>query len=629
MARRSRPARLHGVLIIDKPAGWTSHDVVARVRRLVGEKKVGHSGPLDPMATGVLPVGVGDATRMIEYLAEAGKRYLAEVTFGVQTDTLDAEGNVTKTADPSALSESIVAEALKQFQGPLEQIPPMHAAIKVDGVKLYELARKGIEIERVARPVTIYEITLLEWNAPIATIDISCSKGFYVRSLARDLGDVLGVGAHLSNLVRVSTGPFSLDDAWTLTELGQLDRDDFSEQWSSIAVHPDSMVGDKPAIILNEETRRRWINGMGFVAEGVTDEIVSVYADTGEWMGSGHGDLSRNEWVPTKVAIDRTKRAEHEREGHGVTILHSLDVEQRTPAVLTIGTFDGVHLGHQALLRQTIERAKALGVSSVVVTFEPIPAMVLRPDKFKGRICPSDEKIAHLSAAGIDMVCVLPFDRELSLESPEEFLGHLNDSFDVREIWVGEAFTLGKDRVGNVQRLQEIGTDLGFSVNAMPRVANDDELISSSYVRDAIINGDVERAARMLGRWFHVDGVVIHNSHFGRTMGYPTANVEPPVDQVPLADGIYATYCQVHGEEKRHWGMTYIGTRPTVNSGARQIETNVLDFEGDLYGHRIRVDFVRHLRHDEAFDSLQLLIEQLGRDEIETRRVLSLLEETA
>lgn len=315
MAKRSRPSRLHGVLIIDKPAGWTSHDVVARLRRLIGEKKVGHSGTLDPMATGVLPVGVGDGTRMMEYLSDAGKRYIAEITFGIETDTLDAEGVLSAARDASGLSEADVTMALDRFRGAIEQIPPMHAAIKVDGVKLYELARRGIEIERAARPVTVYEIALLAWSPPVATIDISCSKGFYVRSLARDLGEAVGVGAHLSNLVRVATGPFSLDDAWTLTELAALDRDDFSEQWPSIAVHPDAMVGEAPAITLGGETRRRWINGVGFAASQVTNEIVSVYAETGEWLGTGRGDVFRDMWVPDKVTIDRTIAETQEEKG--------------------------------------------------------------------------------------------------------------------------------------------------------------------------------------------------------------------------------------------------------------------------------------------------------------------------
>jgi riboflavin kinase/FMN adenylyltransferase len=311
------------------------------------------------------------------------------------------------------------------------------------------------------------------------------------------------------------------------------------------------------------------------------------------------------------------------------TILHGLDVEQRVPAVLTIGTFDGVHLGHQALLKQTIARANALGAESVVVTFEPIPVMVLRPDRFKGRICSAEEKVALLSATGVNTVLVLPFDRTLSLESPEEFLGNLHRAFDVRELWVGDDFALGKDRVGNVQRLQEIGSGFGFSVHPLQRISLGEEKISSSAVRDAIIAGDVQAAARKLGRRFHVDGVVIHNSHFGRTIGFPTANIEPPADQVALADGIYASYFSVAGEAGQHWGMTYIGTRPTVNSGARQIETFVLDYTGDLYGRRIRIEFVQRLRPDENFPSLELLIDQLKRDEIETRAVLAKLEEAS
>jgi riboflavin kinase/FMN adenylyltransferase len=313
-----------------------------------------------------------------------------------------------------------------------------------------------------------------------------------------------------------------------------------------------------------------------------------------------------------------------------VTVLHSLDVDVRRPAALTIGTFDGVHRGHQALVLRTTERARELGVASVVVTFEPIPAMVLRPDRFQGRICPPDEKIAILSGAGIDTVVVLQFDRALSLESPEEFLGQLHQAFDVRELWVGEAFALGKDRVGNVERLQQIGADLGFAVNALPRVEFDDGLvISSSAIRRAIIEGDVQRAAQMLGRSFHVDGVVIHNSHFGRTIGFPTANIEPPVDQVPLADGIYATFCRIVGEERVLPAVTYIGTRPTVNTGMRQIETNVLDFSEDLYGRRIRVEFIKRLRPDETFSSLELMVEQLHRDKLEARQVLGAVEEPA
>jgi riboflavin kinase/FMN adenylyltransferase len=306
-----------------------------------------------------------------------------------------------------------------------------------------------------------------------------------------------------------------------------------------------------------------------------------------------------------------------------VTIVHSLEELDGAPSVVTIGTFDGVHRGHQLLLETTTARARELGVQAGVVTFEPIPAMVLRPDRFPGRICSAEEKLALLSDADPDLIAVISFDRELSLQTPELFMSNLDRAFGIKEFWVGEGFALGKDRAGNVERLTEIGRELGFGVNVLKRVTDGEIVISSSAIRTAIASGDVGQAAHLLGRPFRVSGVVIHGAHFGRTIGYPTANFEPPIDQVPLADGIYASYCWLPGETIPREAMTYVGTRPTVNSGARQIETNVLDFEGDLYGRRLALDLIERLRPDEAFDTIDELVAQLGRDETATRARLA------
>jgi riboflavin kinase/FMN adenylyltransferase len=306
-----------------------------------------------------------------------------------------------------------------------------------------------------------------------------------------------------------------------------------------------------------------------------------------------------------------------------VTIVHSLEELDGTPSVVTIGTFDGVHRGHQLLLETTIARASELGVKSGVVTFEPIPAMVLRPDRFPGRICTAEEKLELLGAAHPDTIAVLSFDRALSLQTPELFMTNLARAFGIREFWVGEAFALGKDRVGNVERLTQIGGELGFSVNVLNRVADADLVISSSAIRTAVLNGEVSKASQLLGRPFRVSGVVIHGAHFGRTIGYPTANFEPPLDQVPLADGIYASLCWLPGEASPRTAMTYVGTRPTVNSGPRQIETNILDYAGDLYGRKLELDLIERLRPDEAFSTVDELISQLGRDELATRNRLA------
>jgi tRNA pseudouridine55 synthase len=315
MARKREPARLHGLLVIDKPAGFTSHDVVAKIRRITGERKVGHAGTLDPMATGVLPVAVGDATRVIEYLAGASKAYRAEVTFGIATDSLDADGRVTATDPALSLDGDALERVVKRFTGPFDQMPPMHSAIKIGGVRLYELARKGEEIERPARPVVVHAIELVAWEPPVATIDVHCSKGFYVRSLARDLGEAVGTVAHLSNLVRLSTGPFTLDDAWTLTELEAFSRDEINEQWPSVALHPDALLGEMPAVIITDEQRGRWANGLGIALPPVTDEQVSVYAECGDWLGIGHGDPAVGQWLPDKVIGGREVGGREEERG--------------------------------------------------------------------------------------------------------------------------------------------------------------------------------------------------------------------------------------------------------------------------------------------------------------------------
>jgi riboflavin kinase/FMN adenylyltransferase len=274
-------------------------------------------------------------------------------------------------------------------------------------------------------------------------------------------------------------------------------------------------------------------------------------------------------------------------------------------------------------MRTTIERAKAIGAQSAVLTFEPIPMMVLRPDRFLGRICTAEEKIRLLAATGIDIVDILSFDRAFSLQTPEEFLARVMAKFELKEIVVGEDFSLGKDRAGNVEKLAELGKAFGYTVTPLTRIGDDDESISSTEIRESILAGDVSRAAQLLGRYFHVEGVVVHGAHFGREIGYPTANIDPPADHVPLADGIYASLCWLPGEPTPRNAMTYVGTRPTVNSGPRAIETNILDFSGDLYGRRLRVELVQRLRPDENFPSLQQMIEQLGRDEIHAREVLS------
>jgi len=209
---------MDGILIIDKPAGPTSHDVVARVRKVLKEKKVGHTGTLDPAATGVLPLVLGSATKVSRYLTGGQKTYRARVRLGITTTTLDAEGEVTGE-QPVTVSEAEVRAAAQRFVGEIDQIPPMYSAKKVDGTRLYKLARQGVEIEREAKRVTIFSLDILEVALPEVSLDVRCSAGTYVRVLARDLGERLGCGGHLQALRRLGAGPFTIDEAMTLQQV--------------------------------------------------------------------------------------------------------------------------------------------------------------------------------------------------------------------------------------------------------------------------------------------------------------------------------------------------------------------------------------------------------------------------
>ncbi|XUW99441.1 MAG: tRNA pseudouridine(55) synthase TruB [Dehalogenimonas sp.] len=212
--------RVSGWLNINKPAGITSYAAIAWLKRLTGQRHVGHAGTLDPLATGVLPVAFGQATRTIEFVHQVSKTYLAEIELGAETDTIDAEGKFIFRHDASGVSQDAVEMALRSFIGTIQQVPPMFSALKRNGTPLYELARRGETVELEPRTVTIHKIQLLDFNPPVVTIEVDCDSGTYIRSLARDLGQALGVGAYLKSLKRTRYGIFDIKDS---TELGRMD----------------------------------------------------------------------------------------------------------------------------------------------------------------------------------------------------------------------------------------------------------------------------------------------------------------------------------------------------------------------------------------------------------------------
>jgi len=292
-----------GLLNINKPIGITSMDVVREIKKSTGIKKVGHGGTLDPMASGVIPIAIGTSTRLLEYILNGDKSYIATIELGKRTDTYDSEGKTVEKSDPQGISIDDIVKVLSKFNGEMTQIPPMHSALKVQGKRLYELARSGTVIERPPRNVTIYEVSLEEFNTPNIVVGIRCSKGFYVRTFADDIGHLLGCGAFLSSLKRVSSGPFKIEDAMTLDQTISMISDGNLQE---LILDPGSCINGAQRIQLNEETETMVKHGRAIESINesfpITDSSLAVaYDNQSRFVAILRFNEKLKEWHPEKV----------------------------------------------------------------------------------------------------------------------------------------------------------------------------------------------------------------------------------------------------------------------------------------------------------------------------------------
>jgi tRNA pseudouridine55 synthase len=298
-----------GILNLDKPKGKTSFDVVALVRRLSGERRVGHAGTLDPEATGVLPVFLGQGTRLIEYLTDEAKVYRAEIELGIATDTYDATGKITQRGDISPLTRERIEAAVSSFTGFIDQTPPMYSAVKYKGVPLYRLARAGVEVPRKARKVEISDLKIVDWQTPVLTLEVKCSRGTYIRSLAHDLGQRLECGAHLKNLVRLKSGSFHISDAIPIPELEAAFR---QGNWTERLQPIDAAVLHLPAVTVGEEDEKAVMNGRPLasgIAEGTTAKLRRAYSSEGRFVAILRYNVEGAYWKPEKVFRKRSEAA--------------------------------------------------------------------------------------------------------------------------------------------------------------------------------------------------------------------------------------------------------------------------------------------------------------------------------
>ncbi len=288
---------ISGVLVVDKPVGLTSHDVVQVIRKGTNIRRAGHTGTLDPRASGVLVVLVGPAVRLSEYVSASDKRYQAIIRLGATTDTYDEEGSVLSNS-PVEITEEQFETALKQFIGEIEQVPPPYSAVKVNGKKAYEMAREGEEVELTPRIINVYNLELLEWAPPEAVIDVYCSSGTYVRSLANDLGSTLGCGAHLVGLRRTKSGRFTLRDAVPLRKL----RDAFEDgSWYQYLIPAAEALSDWPIVELDVEKMDAIRHGHRIPSTPESTGWARGISEQGELVALLQHDDETSEWQPKKV----------------------------------------------------------------------------------------------------------------------------------------------------------------------------------------------------------------------------------------------------------------------------------------------------------------------------------------
>ncbi len=519
---------MDGIIVVNKERDWTSFDVTKKLRSILHEKKIGHTGTLDPLAEGVLVVCSGTATKLVDAIAGTIKVYEAEMKLGISTDTEDITGTVLDEK-PVNVTESDLRSAIESFIGTYDQVPPMFSAKKINGKKLYDLAREGKVVERKPNRITIHSINILDISLPYVKMEITCSKGTYIRTLCKDIGDKLGTGATMTALLRTRVGQFTIGESHTLSQIADIEAR--GELFSIM----------KPAIFVPE------------------------------------------------------------------------------PAVVSFGKFDGSHLGHQLIFENMFRIAKEKNLKTAVLTFSQNPDNLFTEVKKKS-ISSSDEHITRLRNIGFDYVFSYPVNRETMQVPAEHFLRDvLIEGMHASDIVVGTDCSFGHKAQGNAEMLLSLQEKYDYTAHVIKKRQVYDKdgnarEISSTFIREEIQSGNVKHAAELLGRHVALSGVVVYGNQIGSTvLGFPTANIMPKAGKIIPMPGVYITRVLIG--QTLYKGMTNIGTNPTVgDDNPIDVETHIIGFHGDLYGKKIRVEFIERLRDQQKFPSLDALKEQLQKD---------------
>lgn len=570
---------MQGLILLNKPKGITSYGVVSAIKRLTGEKRVGHTGTLDPMATGVLPVLIGRATALSSYMLDADKRYIASVKLGITTDTEDITGTVIEEKTVDITSEQLY-EVLNEFKGIQMQRPPMYSALKKDGIPMYKLARNGEIIDIPEREIEVYSLDLVKPLDSEGNFTVECfvSKGTYIRSLVRDIGEALGCGATLIGLTRTFAAGIDITDC---VELGELN----SENIGDYILSEERAVAHLREVTVTDNQAIRFTNGgkLGFDRLRVNNfsngELVRVKSRN-TFLGIGYADCQKQE-LGIKCIINYPKNKN----------------------AVALGTFDGVHIGHRKVLDLSDDCKK------IAVCFSKPPKSVLGGTV--ELLCDNSKKTQIMKKIGIDEVYTLDFE-EMRDKTAEEFLEFLKAQFKPDVISCGFNYRFGKGAVGDIELLRKFADENGIRLICVNPVKRDGELVSSTGIRSLLKDGKIEKANSLMSESFSFTSTVISGDKRGRTIGFPTINQRYPESLVTLKFGVYKSKVYFGGRE--YEGITNIGKRPTYPSDYIIAETFIKDFQGDLYGENVTVCPINFLREEVKFGSLDELKKQIESD---------------
>jgi tRNA pseudouridine55 synthase len=533
---------MDGILVVGKEPGFTSHDVVALVRRLTQTRRAGHGGTLDPFAAGVLPIFLGLGTRVVEYHMGDDKAYRATVCFGATSDTDDRDGQLVPGTGPVPERAEVEA-ALAAFRGPIQQRPPDYSALKVAGRRAYDLARQGTPAELKPRAVVIRRLELVEWDEadaarPTAVLEVDCGAGTYIRSLARDLGERLGCGAYLGALVRTASGPFRLPAAHSLDEI-RAAVEVGPEALAALLLPIDAGLDEMPSVALTAAEVIAVARGQQVKPvtrpEAPSGTRVRFLAEDGSLIGVG--SWKGGKLVPEKIFMGAPPSAAataRAADGGGVAgdassaraaapapgptqttepRLRIVDPRNRMVVVpgigalqpelgrlyLAVGVFDGLHRGHLYLLRELCRAARRAGARPAVITFDAHPEELIE-GLAPPLLCDPDERLVRLQAAGIEATVVQHFDHALRITPYDAFVAAIRERVDVAGFVMTPDAAFGFERGGTPETITALGEREGFAVTVVSSFLSNGEQVRSSEIRRRISTGDLAGARSLLGR---------------------------------------------------------------------------------------------------------------------------------